>query len=120
MICCALNKVFYCDKFSYVGCDIMNRNRIIVHALIKTRDGCLLTKRSKQETTFKKYWDIPGGLAEFGELPREAVIWETKEEVGLDIIPTIETKELIELYKEHEKSIKNLEDWAIGLPKNNR
>lgn len=29
----------------------------------------------------------------------------------------IETKELIELYKEHEESIKNLEDWAIGLPK---
>ena len=32
----------------------------------------------------------------------------------------IETKELIELYKEHEESIKNLEDWAIELPKNNR
>ena len=32
----------------------------------------------------------------------------------------IETKELIELYKEHEESIKNLEDWAIELSKNNR
>ncbi len=32
----------------------------------------------------------------------------------------IETKELIELYKEHEESIKNLENWAIDLPKNNR
>ena len=32
----------------------------------------------------------------------------------------IETKELIELYKEHEESIKNLEDWAIELQKNNR
>lgn len=31
---------------------------------------------------------MPGGLAEYGELPREAVIRETKEEVGLDIIPT--------------------------------
>lgn len=66
----------------------MNGNRIIVHALIKTRNGYLITKRSKQETTFKEYWDIPGGLAEFGELPKEAVIRETKEEVGLDIIPT--------------------------------
>ena len=27
-------------------------------------------------------------MAEYGELPREAVIRETKEEVGLDIIPT--------------------------------
>lgn len=32
----------------------------------------------------------------------------------------IETKELIELYKEHEESINNLENWAIDLPKNNR
>lgn len=66
----------------------MNGNRIIVHALINTNNGYLVTKRSKEETTFPEYWDIPGGLAETGELPREAVIRETKEEVGLDIMPT--------------------------------
>ena len=67
---------------------IMNGNRIIVHALINAKNGYLVTKRSKEETTFPEYWDIPGGLAETGELPREAVIRETKEEVGLDIMPT--------------------------------
>lgn len=66
----------------------MNENRIIVHALINAKNGYLVTKRSKEETTFPEYWDIPGGLAETGELPREAVIRETKEEVGLDIMPT--------------------------------
>lgn len=66
----------------------MNGNKIIVHTLIKTNNGYLVTKSSKEETTFPEYWDIPGGLAEFGEMPREAVIRETKEEVGLDIIPT--------------------------------
>ena len=66
----------------------MNGNKIIVHTLIKTNNGYLVTKRSKEETTFPEYWDIPGGLAEYGEMPREAVIRETKEEVGLDIIPT--------------------------------
>ena len=66
----------------------MNGNKIIVHALIKIKDGYLVTKRSKNETTFPEYWDIPGGLAEFGELPRKALIRETKEEVGLDIVPT--------------------------------
>ena len=66
----------------------MNGNKIIVHTLIKSKDGYLVTKRSKKETTFPEYWDIPGGLAEYGELPREAVIRETKEEVGLNIIPT--------------------------------
>ena len=67
---------------------IMNGNKIIVHALINAKNGYLVTKRSKEETTFPEYWDIPGGLAETGELPREAVIRETKEEVGLDIMPT--------------------------------
>ena len=66
----------------------MNGNKIIVHALINAKNGYLVTKRSKEETTFLEYWDIPGGLAETGELPREAVIRETKEEVGLDIMPT--------------------------------
>ena len=66
----------------------MNGNKIIVHTLIKTPKGYLVTKRSQEETTYPEYWDIPGGLEEFGELPREAVIRETKEEVGLDIVPT--------------------------------
>ena len=66
----------------------MNVNRIIVHALINAKNGYLATKRSKEETTFPEYWDIPGGLAETEELPREAVIRETKEKVGLDIMPT--------------------------------
>ncbi len=66
----------------------MNGNKIIVHVLIKTKNGYLVTKRSKTETTYKEYWDIPGGLAEAGELPRKAAIRETSEEVGLDITPT--------------------------------
>ena len=66
----------------------MKGNRIIVHTLIKVDGKYLVTKRSENETTYPEYWDIPGGLVELGELPREAVIRETKEEVGLNIIPT--------------------------------
>ena len=66
----------------------MNGNKIIVHTLITNNGKYLVTKRSKQESIYPEYWDIPGGLAEYGELPREAVIRETKEEVGLSIIPT--------------------------------
>ena len=66
----------------------MNGNRIIVHTLIKIDDKYLVTKRSKEDTTFPEYWDIPGGLADYGELPKDAVIRETKEEVNLKIIPT--------------------------------
>ena len=66
----------------------MNGNKIIVHTLICVDGKYLVTKRSKEESTFPEYWDIPGGLADYGELPREAVIRETKEEVGLNILPT--------------------------------
>ena len=66
----------------------MNGNRIIVHTLIKVDDKYLLLKRSKEESPYPEYWDIPGGLADYGELPKDAVIRETKEEVGLNIIPT--------------------------------
>ena len=66
----------------------MNGNRIIVHTLIKINDKYLVIKRSKEETTYPEYWDIPGGLVNYGELPRDAIIRETKEEVNLNIIPT--------------------------------
>lgn len=66
----------------------MKGNKIIVHTLINIDGKYLVTKRSKEETTYPEYWDIPGGLADYGELPREALIRETKEEVNLDIKPT--------------------------------
>ena len=66
----------------------MKGNRIIVHTLITIDGRYLVTKRSKEETTFPEYWDIPGGLVDLGELPKYAVIRETMEEVGLNIIPT--------------------------------
>lgn len=65
----------------------MKGNKIIVHALIKTDKGYLVTKRSAKEVG-ALYWDIPGGLAEDGELPREALIREVKEEVNLNVVPT--------------------------------
>lgn len=65
----------------------MNGNRIIVHALIKYNDKYLVTKRSKNESTYPEYWDIPGGLVEIKELPKDALIRETKEEVNLNICP---------------------------------
>ncbi len=66
----------------------MNGNRIIVHTLIKVEDKYLVTKRSKIENVYPEYWDIPGGMVELGELPREALKRETLEEVSLKIEPT--------------------------------
>lgn len=63
----------------------MNGNRIIVHGLIKVDEKYLVIKRSLEENVYQGYWDIPGGMVELGELPKEALIRETKEEVNLDV-----------------------------------
>jgi mutator protein MutT len=48
------------------------------------RDGKIaLIKRGNEPSRGK--WTIPGGLVELGESPEQAVVRETKEEVGLEV-----------------------------------
>ena len=65
-------------------------NKLIVHGLMKINDKYLVIKRTAikrgKPNSYPLYWDIPGGIVEEGELPTEALIRESKEEVNLDII----------------------------------
>eukprot|EP00833_Pecoramyces_ruminatium_P006165 jgi/Orpsp1_1/1180197/evm.model.c7180000072479.2 len=63
---------------------------LIAHALIENNEGnILIIKRTLIKRGKTNYeggrWDIPGGTVEPLELPSNAVIRETKEEVGLTI-----------------------------------
>lgn len=64
-------------------------NRLIVHGLMKVEDKYLLIKRTEikrgKPNMYPKYWDIPGGMVEKDELPKEALVREAKEEVNLDV-----------------------------------
>lgn len=64
-------------------------NRLIAHGLVKIDDKYVLIKRTKikrgKPNSLPEYWDIPGGMVENGELPQDAVVRETKEEVNLDV-----------------------------------
>lgn len=64
-------------------------NKLIVHGLLKINNKYLVIKRTAikrgKPNAYPLYWDIPGGLVEEGELPTNALIRETKEEVNLDI-----------------------------------
>ena len=65
-------------------------NKLIVHGLMKVNDKYLIIKRTaikrEKPNSYPLYWDIPGGMVEEGELPTDALIRESKEEVNLDII----------------------------------
>jgi 8-oxo-dGTP diphosphatase len=39
------------------------------------------------EPTYKDHWEIPGGMIEAGEMPREACVREISEELGLVMTP---------------------------------
>ncbi len=38
------------------------------------------------EPTYQSIWEVPGGLVELGEPPREAVARECREELGMDVV----------------------------------
>ena len=62
-----------------------------VGAVIIKDESIALIKRGNEPSRGK--WTIPGGLVELAESPEQAVIRETKEEVGLDV----ENPELIDV-----------------------
>jgi ADP-ribose pyrophosphatase YjhB (NUDIX family) len=57
--------------------------RVSAGALFTDNSGRVLMLR----TTYKDYWDIPGGYVEPGESPRAACIREIREELSLTIEP---------------------------------
>jgi 8-oxo-dGTP diphosphatase len=56
-----------------------------VGAVIIEEDRVLLVKRARQP--LQAQWSIPGGALEIGELVREAVMREAREETGLIVEP---------------------------------
>ena len=71
--------------------------KLIAHSLIKIDGKYLIIRRTKikrgKPNSLSEYWDIPGGMVEEGEMPKDAAIRETKEEVNLDITDSNYDKE---------------------------
>ena len=58
---------------------------IAVNWLIETKNKILLQRRGS--TPYKDYWELGGGIVEYGEIIEHALIREAKEETGLRIKP---------------------------------
>jgi len=61
------------------------RKRAISQMLIRSEDALDGPRVLLCQLTYKKDWDLPGGVVEVGESPRIAVSREVTEELGLDI-----------------------------------
>jgi 8-oxo-dGTP pyrophosphatase MutT (NUDIX family) len=59
------------------------RKRAISQMLVRDTEGRVLLC----QLTYKRDWDLPGGVVEVGESPRLAVQREVEEELGLEIEP---------------------------------
>ena len=57
------------------------RKRVIAQGLVRDRDGRVLMCHP----TYKDDWDLPGGVVEVAESPRDAVVREVAEELALDL-----------------------------------
>lgn len=67
--------------FSSVMDSVLPTKRVIAHVLFTDSDGQVLLL----ETTYKTDWELPGGIVEHGETPREGAEREVMEEIGLEV-----------------------------------
>lgn len=67
--------------FSGVMNTVLPRKRLIAHVLMRAADGRILLC----DTMFKTDWELPGGVVEPGETPRNGAIREVREELGIDL-----------------------------------
>ena len=57
------------------------RKRLIAQGVLRAPDGAVLLC----ELTYKKDWDLPGGVVDPGESPAHCVVREIDEELGVDV-----------------------------------
>ena len=63
---------------------------LCVHLILIRKNEILLLER-KNTKLFDNYWCLPTGSVENGETPRQAVIRETFEEIGISVNPSLST-----------------------------
>lgn len=65
----------------------MSSKIVDVAAAILTRpDGAFLLGQRAADTFYPGYWEFPGGKVELGETPRQALVRELHEELGIDVV----------------------------------
>lgn len=76
----AVDPVYGPHGFSGVMNSVLPTKRVIAHVVFRDSDGRVLLT----EPTYKQDWELPGGVVDPGESPREGAQREVREEIGLE------------------------------------
>ncbi|TRY17429.1 NUDIX hydrolase [Tessaracoccus rhinocerotis] len=77
----AVDPVYGAEGFSGVMNSVLPTKRVIGHAVFRNEAGEVLLT----ETVYKEDWELPGGVVERGETPRQGAEREVLEEIGLAV-----------------------------------
>jgi 8-oxo-dGTP pyrophosphatase MutT (NUDIX family) len=77
-------------------------------AIVRDDAGRLLWVRRRDSG----WWELPGGVIEFGETPAEAVVRETKEESGFDV--AVDRLAAVDWKREHADAVLVFECRLVG------
>jgi len=93
-----------------------SRNVLVVAAIIRKNGKFLIARRLEDGTPDSLKWEFPGGKVNEGEYPKNALIREIKEELGI-IIGNLEFFEKVSFVKNKKEKIvieSYLADWQNG------
>lgn len=77
----ATDQVYGLGGFSGVMDTVLPMHRIMAHVLFRSESGDVLLV----QTTYKDDWELPGGIIEPLESPRQGAIREVEEELGITV-----------------------------------
>jgi 8-oxo-dGTP diphosphatase len=91
-------------------------NTIVVSAAVIIERGAVLLSRRKKGTHLADRWEFPGGKAEPGEDPRDALKRELVEELGIDCVIGDIAEATFHRYEDAGKAVLLLFFFALRKP----
>ncbi|KAG1647452.1 CTP pyrophosphohydrolase [Nymphon striatum] len=94
--------------FSMASEQVAEHHDVVAAALVRG-DTVLLCHRHPNRRWYPNVWDVPGGHVDPGESPLDALVRELREELGIEIDPTL----AVSVLRSSPKPDLDIEIWAV-------